>query len=310
MLLLAINLLSQNVEPYVIIPTSGAVTDFVIDNNHIYAATDESVIDIINATSGKVFDKISVPFSHDFMGDEIPSKIYSVDKIDDKVVFVWQGNRGFRNVSVKENNIITKIIDADINKLMIKKVRFIDENNILLGLLSNELILFNLKTKNIVYQEQISAYSFSDFCLNSSKTQVATTNESGIVHVIDVSNGQPINTFQNNNVDNVYQVDYKNNVIITAGQDRRVGIYNTIINNSYYLQENFLVYSVGLSNDGLIGAFCASEDNEISIFDINSKTILHNLVGHNSTITKIIFTDNNTVVTSAEEPIMIIWKIQ
>lgn len=310
MLLLAINLLSQNVEPYVIIPTSGAVTDFVIDNNHIYAATDESVIDIINATSGKVFDKISVPFSHDFMGDEIPSKIYSVDKIDDKVVFVWQGNRGFRNVSVKENNIITKIIDADINKLMIKKVRFIDENNILLGLLSNELILFNLKTKNIVYQEQISAYSFSDFCLNSSKTQVATTNESGIVHVIDVSNGQPINTFQNNNVDNVYQVDYKNNVIITAGQDRRVGIYYTVINNSYYLQENFLVYSVGLSNDGFIGAFCASEDNEISIFDINSKTILHNLVGHNSTITKIIFTDNNTVVTSAEEPIMIIWKIQ
>ena len=307
-MIFTVGLLAQNIKPYVIAQTSGSVTDFVIDNNLLYAATDEGKIDIIDIESGECTKQIKVPPTHDFMGDEIPSKIYSVDKFNDKIVYVWQGHHGFRNISLKQNGVTTKIVDADEDKLLVKKIRFVDENHVLLGLLSNELILFNINNSKEIYRKQISAYSFSDFALNKARSKVVTADESGITHLIIVSTGNIVLSLQENNVDNIYQVDYKNGIIITAGQDRRVGIYNTVLSEAYYRQEDFLVYSASLSSDGKTGAFSASEDNYITLFDTESNSITATLKGHNSTITKIKILDNNTIVSSAEEPIIIIWK--
>jgi WD40 repeat protein len=193
--------------------------------------------------------------------------------------------------------------------MLVKKARFIDDNKILLGLLSNELILFNHQQKQVIYIVQISAYSFSDFCLNDDKSQVITADESGIIHLISTNDGKILNEYSGNNVDNIYKAVFQNGTIITGGQDRRIGIYHTALNDKYYIEGDFLVYSVGLSPDGSIGAFSASEDNDICLFNTHTKEIFLTLKGHNSTLTKIYFINNSKLITSCDDPDIFIWEI-
>ena len=63
----------------------------------------------------------------------------------------------------------------------------------------------------------------------------------------------------------------KNGIIITAGQDSRVGLYNTSTEKKYFLQKDFLVFSAALNEDGSIGAYTATEDNDISIFETQTQ---------------------------------------
>jgi len=288
---------------------AGAVTDFVVENNILYAATDQGIVDVFDLRNGNRIKQFTLPSITDFMGDEIAAKIYSIDKSDDQLLLVVQGKHGFRNVLIHQNDNFNKIIDADKDKMLIKKARFVDENKVLFGLLSNEIILFDIPTCQQIYKLQISAYSFSDYFFNEDKSEVITADESGIIHNISVSDGKFLKEYSGNNVDNVYQTVYHNGIIITGGQDRRVGIYNTANADNYFLEGDFLVYSVGLSHDGSIGAFSSSEDNDISLFYTDTKEIFQTLMKHKSTITKISFVSNSKIITSCEDPNINIWEI-
>jgi len=299
----------QLIQPALKIKTSGAITDFLIDGSKITLSTDAGTIEEFSLSNGKRIKTEHLPEMLDFMGDPAPTKVYSIDKFDTKILIVTQGLHGFRNLLVADNNDTIKVIDATRNKLMIKKARFINNNHILLGLMSNELILFDINQKEIVYTSTISAYSFSDFYLNKNNQFVYTSDESGIIHKIDVKDGKIVEDFAGNNVDNVYRLVYKNGVIITAGQDRRVGVYNSKTGESYYLQKDFLIYSVALSSDASIGAFTASEENDITIFNVETRNELMKLKGHTSVITKMEFIDEYTLVSVADDHYLMIWKI-
>ena len=299
----------QEIKPKLSMIASGAVTDFIVQDNALYAATDQGIVDVFYLTDGSRANQIKLPPITDFMGDEIPVKVFSIDKSGDKLLLVIQGNHGFRNVLLYQDGEIIKIIDADKDKILVKKARFVDDNKVLFGLLSNELIMFNHQKEQVVYNVQISAYSFSDFCLNDDKSQVITADESGIIHLIHTNDGKILKEYSGNNVDNVYKTVFQNGKIITGGQDRRIGIYHTALNDKYYIEGDFLVYCVGLSPDGSVGAFSASEDNEICLFNTNTKEIFQTLKGHNSTLTKIHFLNNSRMITSCDDPNIFIWEI-
>ncbi len=301
--------LGKLIHPSLKIETSGAITDFFIDGSKITLSTDAGTIEEFSLNNGKRLKIEHLPDMVDFMGDPAPTKVYSIDKFDTKILIVTQGLHGFRNLLVADTNDTIKVIDATRNKLMIKKARFINNNQILLGLMSNELILFDINQKEIIYTSTISAYSFSDFYLNKNSQFVYTSDESGVVHKIDVKDGKITEEFSGSNVDNVYRLVYKNGVIITAGQDRRVGVYNSITGENYYLQKDFLIYSVALSNDASKGAFTASEENDITVFNVETRNELKKLKGHTSVITKMAFIDESTLVSAADDHYLIIWKI-
>jgi len=299
----------QVIQPALKIKTSGAITDFFIDGSNITLSTDAGTIEEFSLSSGKRLNINNLHMMVDFMGDPAPTKVYSIDRFETKILIVTQGNHGFRNLLIADKNDTIKVIDANRDKLMIKKARFINNKFILLGLMSNELILYDFDKKEIVYTSTISAYSFSDFYLNKNKQFAYSSDESGIVHKIDVIDGKIVEEFAGNNVDNVYRLVYKNGVIITAGQDRRVGVYNSITGKNYYLQKDFLIYSVALSSDAFIGAFTASEENDISVFNVETRNELMKLKGHTSVITKMEFIDKHTLVSVADDHYLMIWKI-
>lgn len=48
-------------------------------------------------------------------------------------------------------------------------------------------------------------------------------------------------------------------------------------------------------------AFCFDEDNNVAVFDTNSKEILFKLMGNNSIITNIVFQNENEIFVSSDD---------
>ncbi len=298
----------QDIHPFLKIKASGAITDFLVEDSKVILSTDAGTIETYNLRNGQRISKILLPAMKDFMGDPVPVKVYSIDKLNDKLLMVTQGDHGFRNLLVYKNGEPEEIINAEKDKMMIKKARWIGGRTILLGLLGNDLVLFDIDRKKAIHKLSISPYTFSDFYLTEDKRNAFTADESGIVHKIDLIGFEIEQEYTGINLDNIYQLVYKNGVIITAGQDRRVGVYNTITGENYFLQKSFLVYSVGLSTDGRIGACYATEENDISVFMTATRNEGYILRGHQSVITKMEFFNNHTLISAGDDQFLIIWK--
>ena len=299
------------ITPKYSIKTKGNVTDLVFEGNKLYASTDNGSICIFAIPSKSLIKIYTFPNITDFMGDEIAPKLYDIDKIigKDIIISVSQGARGFSNLFITKNGKSTKIITDLKSKLMIKKVKFISETKVILGLLSNEVILYDIINKKEIYRKQISAYTFSDIVLNKDKTKIITADESGVIHMIDAKTGKSIKELSGNNVDNVYQIDFKKNIIVCGGQDRRLSVYNLSTHKSYYLNSSFLIYSVGLSPSGKYAGYYCDEENNVQIINTANKSKLAILEGHNATLTKILFITENKLFTSAEENVIYYWEL-
>jgi WD40 repeat protein len=167
------------------------------------------------------------------------------------------------------------------------------------ALLSNQIGKYDIKAKKLNYLVQISTSSFSHFMLSEDKKTIVTTDESGIVRVLDVLTAKETQKQRALNLDRVYQLDYKNGVILTAGQDRKSVIYKDSSSSS--LDFDFLLYSCALSPSAKLGAVAYNEKNEVLVFDTDSMNKLYNLVGQKATLTQILFKNENEVFVSSDD---------
>jgi WD40 repeat protein len=296
---LSINLFAiENLIPNKIYRTTGTVQSILFENNILYAGTDNGTVEIFDKKSTNKLKTIKIPDIKDFMGDTIPSKIYSIDMLENNLLIVSQGMKGYRNIFLYKNDKLNKIIGID-KKYFIQKASFISNNEIIFALLSNQIGVYNFKNKKLKYLIQISASSFSHFMISEDKKTLATTDESGMVRLLNINSGQIIEQTKNQNLDKVYQLDYKNGIILTAGQDRKAIVYNK---NSFYKMEfDFLLYSCGLSPTAKLGAIAYNEKNEVLVFDIESKRKIYNLKDQKATLTQILFINENELFTSSDD---------
>lgn len=303
-------LFSKNIqEPVATFIASGSVTDLIYKDNKLYSATDASSVDIFDATTQNLIQKITVSQILDFMGDTIDSKIYSIDLINNKLLILSQAQKGARRVHIFENGKLTLIIPYT-EKLFIAKARFIDDNTILLGLLSNEIISYDIKNKKQNYRTSISQSKFSNFALNEEKNEVVIADESGDLKIHKTKDASFIKELSGENLDNVFQVDTKNGIIATAGQDRRIVIYASKFNSAYYKTADFLIYSVGLSPSGKRVAYASDENNNITVFNTITKSELGVYGGNKMTLSNIIFINENEFFASSDDKTINLYKIK
>ena len=307
-LLFFLQLNAKDLKPTFVYEGSGAVTDLVYQNDKLYSATTEGTVDIYDTKEKNLTKTIYIPKIKDFTGEEIASRIYSVDIIDNKIMIASEGKMGYRRVHIYKDNNLTEIIDTS-KSYTISKAKFIDKNHILISLLSNELILFDIKAKKALYREQISASKFSNFALNEKKDEVVIADESGDLKVVSVKNGKVLKELKGQNVDNVFQVDYKNNLIITAGQDRRCAIYSRDGKTAYYKNGSFLIYSAGLSPSGKIGAYASDENNNVTLFNTLTKSNLYKLGSHKATLSSILFINESELFTASDDTHINYWNL-
>jgi len=307
-LLFFIQLNAKDLKPTFVYNGSGGVTDLVYKDSKLYSATAEGAVDIYDTKEQKLIKTITVPKIKDFIGDEVASKVYSVDIIDDKIMIVSQGKMGYRRVHLYSDDKLNEIISTD-KSFTISKAKFIDKDTLLIALLSNELILYDIKNDKSLYREQISASKFSNFALNEKKDEVLMVDESGDLKIITVKDGKVLKELKGQNVDNVFQVDYKNEMIITAGQDRRCAVYSKDGKTAYYKDGSFLIYSAALSPSGKIGAFAGDENNNVMLFNTSSKSDLYKLGNHKATISSIIFINEEELFTANDDTHINYWKL-
>jgi len=296
----------NNVKPKFFFKTTGAVQSIVLENEKLYAGTTNGTVEVFDLKTQSKIQTIKIPDIKDFMGDIIPSKIYSIDILKEKLLIVSQGMKGYRNLFIYENEKLDKVLGID-KKMFIKKAKFVSSESVLIGLLSNRVGLFDIINKKQVYLKQVSQSSFSDFMLNEDKSKFATTDESGRVRVLNVADGVQINEPKALNLDKVYQLDFKNGLILTAGQDRKAVVYNKQL--SYSLNFDFLLYSCALSPEAERGAVAYNEENKILIFDIKTQEYLYNLSAQEATLTQILFINKNELYVSSESKTINYYKL-
>ncbi len=302
-------LMARDISPDKEIEMGGSVMDMKIIDNLLYVGTDEGALEIYDLKAEKIIEKIQLKKIHDFMGDLMNPKVYSVDVVGDKKLLLSEGEQGARELYINENNTTTKIISKK-DRLTMQKAKFIDDRYLFLGLLSNEIVLYDLQEKKKLYTYQLSQSKFSDFSLNEDKTQAVIACESGINYLVDVKSGKTIKVLEGGNKDNVFKVDFKNSKVSSAGQDRIGAVYNLKNGSIATFKSPFLIYATGLNDDASLVAFAFGMDNEIAIFDLNTKQKIYNLKGQKSTLNKIIFHDKESVYSGSDDKYIMKWSLK
>ncbi len=300
---------TTELKPIDTIEINGTAKDMVLRDNHLVVATDEGHIEIFDIEKNNTkIKEISIPNVKDFMGDIIPARVMSSDSIEGKYLILSDsGKGGYSNLYIYDNNL-TQLLTAK-DKRAIIKARFIDAEHILLGYLSNEVSLFDIKSKKELYRVQLSESKFSDFALNEKRTQVVFSCESGVLNLVDVKSGKILKELKGQNVDNVYRVAFKNGTISGAGQDQRASIYDVKSGKGSYIKGSFLIYGTALSPSAKKVAFAMDEKNNISIYNTITKAKIALLKGQKSTLNVIIFKNENSIYSASDDSSIMVWKL-
>lgn len=294
------NLSAKDLIPNYSLKASGGVTDLVLKNENLYVATTASSVDIFNVNTKEKINSIKVPKIKDFMKNTIEARIYSIDVLDNNLLILSQGENGGRNINIYRDGKLENLIE-DKDRLFIAYAKFVDENHIIYALLSNQVYLYDIKNKKVVNEIQVSQSKFSNFKLSEDKSKIVVADESGILTLLNTIDLNPIKRFDTLNLDNIFQVDMKKNIFITAGQDRRCAIYNLDEKISYYLEASFLIYSVALSPSASLGAYASDEENNVTVFNVNTKKDLYKLTQNETTLTNILFINENEIFVSSDD---------
>ena len=305
--LILFSLNAKDLKPTYIYKASGGVIDIVNDIKNIYVATDASSVDIFSLKTKKFVKSIKVPQIKDFMGDIIDAKIYNVDIYKNKVLLTSQASKGLREIHIFEDNKLNTIISIK-KGLLIAKSKFITSDTVLFSTLGNEMYLYDYKKKKMLWQIDVKPQdatfnsTFADFALNEGKTLAAVADESGDIKIVDIKKAEVIDVLKDKNLDKVFKVDFKNNKIITAGQDGRCVVYNLDNNSNYFLREKhwFLIYGAGLSPDASLGAFSSDENNNVTVFKTKTKRKLYKLTDNIMTLSSILFINNDEVIITTD----------
>ncbi len=301
-------LVAKEISPNDTIRANGSINDMFVKNGRIYISTDSGTAQVFDLKTKKSIKNFKFKQIKDFMGDLTDVNVYSVDINSDRYMFVLQGESGHTRVLLIKDGKKEFIIN-DSDALNIMKAKFISKDLAIFGLMSSELILYDLKNRKVIYDKQISQMKFADFKLNEDKSKLALSDEGGDIKIVDVKTGKVLHILSGQNKDNVYQVDFKADVVATAGKDKKCAVYNLKTDSSFYKGSNFIVYSVGLSSDGKMCGYQSSDKNEVTIFSTSTKDNLYTLKGGKSFVTNIIFLDNSNVITSAKDKIKF-WNLK
>jgi len=298
------------IKPYKFYTYNYYISKVAFNKKYLIVGMENGHILINNFKNNKKITEITLPKIHDFMGDLISMPIYSLDlsKNGTKLLILAQGENATRILFIY--NLKTKKLKKIFtSKKTFMKASFLNNNNIFLALLSDEVMLYNLKTKKFIYDKQVGNYVFSTYSLNKSKTKAAIGDESGIIHIIDIKSGKKILDLQGYNKDKTIGVDFVKNYVINASSDKRVAIYN-IKTKSIITQfdAKFLPYAGALSPDLKKYAIQYDENNNLLVLNINSKPLFL-LKGHRMPLINMKFISNNKIISFSPSEI-IIWKLK
>ena len=300
---------AQTLTPYKKITFNGYISKIAYNDKYLITGLENGEIVIKEFKTLKNLASIKLPKIHDFMGDLISMPIYSLDISPDnqKLMILAEGEDAKRELFIynlqtgKLNHIFT-------TKETLMKGNFITDNKIFFALLSDEALMYDLKSKKNLYRTQIGNYVFSTYALSKDKKIAIFGDESGALKVVDINTGKKIKELAGYNKDKTLSCDIQKNLAINGSSDMRVAIYD--IQSGYEklgIKVKFLPYGASLSPDTSTFAVQYDEQNDIAVYSVYKK-LLYILKGHTMALNGIKFLDEKTIISFSPAEI-IIWKL-
>ncbi len=299
--------LAKEITPYRYIQASGAVSDFVKVGNTLIIGTEAGIIDIYDLEKDKLIDQIIMPTVKDIWGDDMRSLIFSVDYFKGRLLFVARVFSGWRELYLYENKKLTKLLEKS-QKLTLQEVKFVDDDTAVIGMMSNRLMLYDLKKRELIYTKQLNQASLSDIVLDEQRKYLYTADESPLISKIDVRKGTVVETFRKANKRDIFSIDYKNGMLLSGGKDKRIVLYKTP-STFTMTKGDFFIYSVALNPDATMAAFVKNEEDEISVVTTNDLKEHYLLKGHRQTIIKMDFYRSDELITADEDDRLRFWRL-
>ena len=286
---------------------NGYISKVTFDKKYLVTALENGDIFIKNFNTLKNIYTIKLPKIHDFMDDEIPMPIYSLDIEKNKILILAGGEDSKREVYIFDisSKKLNHIIDT---KDTYMKAKFVN-GDILFGYLSDEISLYSLKNKKNIYKIQAGNYVFSTYKLNENKKLVAVGDESGVVKILNVKNGKKIAYLSGFNKEQTLSLDFKNGYILNASSDKRVAVYNLKTKSALLeFMVKFLPYGATLSPKADKLAVQYDEKNDIIVYDKYQRKLAL-LKGHTMALNGITFINKNKILSFSPAEILI-WKLK
>lgn len=300
------------------ISIEGIITHISVFQNRFFVGNATGQIEIFELDKSHKAHKIrtiTLPMIKDYFGGERSPQVFYITTFDGQNLFVLsESSKGQK--SILHINLAGEILPQTIYEtpLSPKKILALDAKHLLVGYLSNEIGVFDLSARSFLYLSHPSTAGFSDMCLN--KSLIFSTDESGVVNVLNVKNGNTLLRIDSINKDNNYQIASAHNKILTAGQDRQMAIYTFsptpqfILQKAQAIKSDFLIYAVGISPNATLGAYSKNEQNDIGIVDLENLTEILTLKGSTSLINTLVFIDEHTLISGSDNQQLIIWNLK
>lgn len=290
--------------PYKEIEASANVLSKTLISDKLFIATDGGTVEIYDPKQSKFEEIIKMDDIKTYVSDHERPKILSVDELGGKILILSEGDYATKVLYLRENGQMKSI---NLTNQAIKKALFLDEEHVALASISNEIYFLNLKSGEIYEHFKISIAMLSDMDINEDRSTLAIACESGKVYLYNIKAKKMKQTLDIH-TDNIYDIAYKNGVVISGGTDRVAGIFSN--GSLKKINAGFLVYGVGLSSDGKIAAYMSDEMSDVNLVDSASLENIAMLKTGQSTINSIVFISDNEVVTSAYEKKILFWRVR
>lgn len=297
--------LGAEIKPQKTIRLDSAATDMVLRDANLYLSTAKG--DALELSQNSKPKKIcSLPHITTPAGERRTQKALTVDAATHSKIVAIGGEDG--NLYICKNSQVNK--SAFHTDSVIKKLLFLSDTKVLIGLVSSQVVLFDITANKVAYSLQVSSSPLSDMAASEDKKTVAIVGEAGNLYLFDVASGKIKKIYKNVNLDNIYKVDYKKGMLLTAGQDRKATLMSDYGTIKARFDGEFLIYAAGLSPLAQKAAIATTERNDIAVYDTNTKSLLAIAKGHNATLNRIVFLSETSFASCADEDKILIWGIK
>ena len=274
----------------------------------LYLGTDGSELDIYDIKADKFLEPIKFRTVKTHFSDEEPAKVFSIDRLGEMLLVLTEMdyNERYLYVFKKENDSWSEVSNIHLANKSAKKAFFIDEKTAVVSDFGNEIYYIDLGSKKAVFKHKFSIALYVDFEINKTRDKIAIGAESGVIYIYNLKTRQTEQTL-NFFKDNMYDIDYKNDVVAVGCIDKQAGVFNGSMS---YFKSDFIVYATGLSDDAKTLAYMNGEESDILVYDIASKTKLATVKTGQQILNEIYLSDSGRLISVAYEKEVKFWSVK
>ena len=274
----------------------------------LYLGTDGGELDLYDIKADKFLEPIKFRTVKTHFSDEEPAKIFIIDRLGDMLLVLTEMdyNERYLYVFKKENDGWSEVSNMHLANKSAKKAFFIDEKTAVVSDFGNEIYYIDLESKKAVFKHKFSIALYVDFEINKTRDKIAIGAESGVIYIYNLKTRQTEQTL-NFFKDNMYDIDYKNDVVAVGSIDKQAGVFNGSMS---YFKSDFIVYATGLSDDAKTLAYMNGEESDVLVYDIASKTKLATVKTGQQILNEIYLSDSGRLISVAYEKEVKFWSVK